>query len=99
MCALCVCFNSLKLECDKITNEKGEMHRHYIMVSVFLLSCVLYLCPEGYILCCYSKALLQLEKCQAKGFSLLSLLGTEVVSHKRAITCLLYIFMNILTSS
>ncbi|XP_065889415.1 transducin-like enhancer protein 1 isoform X2 [Dysidea avara] len=24
-------YHNLKLECEKITNEKGEMHRHYIM--------------------------------------------------------------------
>ena len=34
--AVCVFVNSLKLECEKITNEKGEMHRHYIMVSYTL---------------------------------------------------------------
>ena len=31
----CVLFNSLKVEMEKITNEKGEMHRHYIMVNFY----------------------------------------------------------------
>ena len=34
VCVFFNSFNSLKVEMEKITNEKGEMHRHYIMVGI-----------------------------------------------------------------
>ena len=35
LCVFCALFNSLKVEMEKMTNEKGEMHRHYIMVNFY----------------------------------------------------------------
>lgn len=30
--------SSLKLECEKLASEKIEIQRHYVMVSIFLLT-------------------------------------------------------------
>ena len=99
--------NSLKVEMEKMTNEKGEMHRHYIMVFI----CYIYFlnthnckCIALQIWPCLYKAFLVLPQWvtptarEMLGYWL-SLLSSVVVSHKRVITRLLYIFMNILTSS
>lgn len=46
-------FNRLKLECEKLTNDKTEMQRHYVMVSVqrFFVSFILVVgCNNHFIL-------------------------------------------------
>ena len=59
---LCLLWHSLKMECEKLAQEKTEMQRHYVMVCLSICRCVLLfvLC----VLCSYSLSVSNQQKQQ-----------------------------------